>query len=53
MKRKAKRLTPKGHHIPTKSEDVGVIDAVLKDKAKFKKPSVSIDKFISKGDTVE
>ncbi len=44
---------PKGHHIPTKDEDPGIVKEGVDKAAKFKKPLAKIDKYVSKGDKVE
>jgi hypothetical protein len=48
MKKKAK-----GHHIPTRDEDPGIIREGIDKGSKFKKPVPTIEKYKAKGDTVE
>ena len=44
---------PKGHHIPGKEEDPGIVAAAIKAGDKFNKPRATIEKFVSKGDIIE
>jgi len=39
--------------IPTKDKNPGIVDAGVKAADKFKKPRLVIQKFKSKGDTIE
>jgi hypothetical protein len=47
------KMKVKGHHIPTKEEDPGIVAAALKTGEKFNKPRATIEKYVSKSDKVE